>query len=232
LAVPDVGESDPEGARQAYESGNTLFAQGDYEGAIRAYTEAISRDASQFRAYNNRALAYMLTDRPDEAVSDLERALAASHDDPEILFNLGNVHLRRGFNPLAAEAFQRAVERNPSDLEAKNNLAVALARMEEFDRAEQLLGEVVAQAPDDLAALANLAAVYDAQEDTQRALETYQRALDVDPNHFPTLRNLGILEAREGLLESARNHLEAALNVAPPESDTVMIETTLNALGQ
>ncbi|KAI0079741.1 hypothetical protein K474DRAFT_564439 [Panus rudis PR-1116 ss-1] len=66
---------DPAKAEQAREEGNALFKKGDYAGAVKAYTEAIKRDPSDPRGYNNRANAYTKLVALPEALKDAEEAI-------------------------------------------------------------------------------------------------------------------------------------------------------------
>jgi len=227
---PNLNQVDVGGAAAAYEAGNQYFSAGDYEAAIDSYGDAIALDPGRVEAYNNRALAHIQLRHYDEAVADLIHAVEVSGEDPEILFNLGNVQLIRGYYPQAKDAFERVLEMQPSDLDAQNNLAVALTRLAEYDRAEALLLETVRIYPDDADALANLATVYDAQGETDRALSMYRQVLEMQPNHFRTLRNLGLLEARENMAADAIRHLERYISLVPEVVNVRRIEGMIRDL--
>lgn len=234
-AIVDLDPIDTERARQAYDQGNQLMGQGDFEGAANRYTDAIAADPNLTYAYNNRAIALCRTDRWESAVDDLERATSAAANPGDrrlFLYNLGNVHLLRGFYPQAAEAFERVIELDATDQEAKINLSVAYVHMDELQRAEQLLLDVLATSPDHLQALANLGTVYDAQGQVESAFTYYRRALDVDPQHVGTLRNIAMLEIREGLIPRAIEHLDAFVALAPEWMNIARYRSTLNELRQ
>ncbi|GJJ07657.1 hypothetical protein Clacol_010572 [Clathrus columnatus] len=65
----------PELSAAAREEGNTLFKKSDFVGAVKAYTEAIKRDPSDPRGYNNRANAYTKLASLPEALKDAEEAI-------------------------------------------------------------------------------------------------------------------------------------------------------------
>lgn len=65
----------PELSAKAREEGNTLFKNGDFAGSVKAYTEAIARDPSDARGYNNRAAAYQKLVALPEALKDTDKAI-------------------------------------------------------------------------------------------------------------------------------------------------------------
>ena len=66
---------DKDKSGEAREEGNTLFKNGDFAGAVKAYTESIKRDPSDARGYNNRAAAYTKLAALPEALKDAEEAI-------------------------------------------------------------------------------------------------------------------------------------------------------------
>jgi stress-induced-phosphoprotein 1 len=65
----------PELSEQAREEGNKLFKEGDFAGAVKQYTEAIKRNPTDPRGYNNRALAYTKLLALSEALKDANEAI-------------------------------------------------------------------------------------------------------------------------------------------------------------
>ncbi len=97
LGSADVREFDRPGSLAAYQQGNRALAAEDLNAAVDGYTRAIALDPSWPEPYNNRGLTYIRLRLYQDAVEDLQRALAAGERDPEVLYNLGTAHLQRGF---------------------------------------------------------------------------------------------------------------------------------------
>lgn len=58
----------------SYNMGNTYIKLKDYQTAIQAYTDAISRDPDMPEAYYNRGVAYILQGKVEDALVDLSKA--------------------------------------------------------------------------------------------------------------------------------------------------------------
>lgn len=66
-----------------FNMGNNYFAAGDFQGAERAYTQAISQGTSPNHAYLNRANTRMKLEKFTDAVSDYRYFLLRVPDDPQ-----------------------------------------------------------------------------------------------------------------------------------------------------
>jgi len=93
----------PEKAAEAREEGNQLFKAGDFAGAVKAYTEAIKRDPSDPRGYNNRANAYTKLVALPEALKDAEEAIRV---DPKFV----KAYIRKSHILFAMRDYTKAIE--------------------------------------------------------------------------------------------------------------------------
>lgn len=93
----------PEKAAVAREEGNTLFKAGDFAGAVKAYTEAIKRDPSDPRGYNNRANAYTKLAALPEALKDAEEAIKV---DPKFV----KAYIRKSHVLYTMRDYTKAIE--------------------------------------------------------------------------------------------------------------------------
>lgn len=114
--------------------GGIHLSRGEADEALPIFTKALSVwDVPVVRA--NLAVAYLQKDRLDEAVAQLERALAMNPNMPDALTNLGSAYIRLDRLEEAAEASQKALELAPDFAMAHNNMAVIYSEWGQDDKA-------------------------------------------------------------------------------------------------
>jgi len=108
--------------------GTTLATQGDEEGAIRHFEEAVRIDPRKFDAHCN--LGAMLVDKGklDEAIEHLRIAVKLRPTDANSLSNLGVVLVQRGCYAEAIPHLRAALRALPGDPACTEALATALQR--------------------------------------------------------------------------------------------------------
>jgi tetratricopeptide (TPR) repeat protein len=89
--------------------------------------------------------AYLLEDRPDEALAAFAAALRIDPRDADAHLGVGQTHLNAGRNAEAVDALRRATELKPDSIDAAYALATALTRLGKgaeaapyFERVEQV----------------------------------------------------------------------------------------------
>ncbi|KAF8529244.1 activator of Hsp70 and Hsp90 chaperone [Hysterangium stoloniferum] len=93
----------PELSVTAREEGNALFKSGDFAGSVKSYTEAIKRDPTDPRGYNNRANAYTKLAALPEALKDAEQAIKV---DPKFVKG----YLRKSHVLFAMKEYTKAMQ--------------------------------------------------------------------------------------------------------------------------
>jgi len=116
--------------------------------------------------------SYLLDhDREEDALVELERAVAADPESSELLAELSAFYLRQGNREAALAALQRAAELDPTSVENHMLLAGLYASFNKADRAIAEYQEVVKLNPDHQKAVLNLASLYGAQGEYTKAYE-------------------------------------------------------------
>ncbi len=128
-----------------------------------------------------------------------------SSASPHGLLVAGNRHYQSGEYADAVQSYRRALEDLPRHAEGHRNLALALARLEQWEDASAAMAQARALAPED-AAIAHeyLALETDAgiravqSDDFEAAAEHFLRVLELQPDEPTALANLGNVRMRQG----------------------------------
>jgi Ca-activated chloride channel family protein len=139
LALGLVDRSLASSAGAKNNEGNRLYAQEQYDEAMRKYTDAQASlpDAPELH-YNIGNVLYRKGEY-DKAVGEYLRAQAAK--DPVLsqsaTFNRGNALMLSGRVQDAVQAYIQALRADPSDQDAKRNLELALRLLEEQQKQQE-----------------------------------------------------------------------------------------------
>lgn len=117
-----------EGARIFIRMGNDLLEEGDLEGAIAAFSEAVARDPEEELAQYNLGVSLVERGETERALEHLQRAVELDPDFRDAQFNLGKLLLDLARFEEAASHFHRAFEIDPRDSEARLEWVLAEGR--------------------------------------------------------------------------------------------------------
>lgn len=105
--------------------GNQLYEEKKYQSAIDNYRKAQIKKPDDPVVRYNLATALYQVDEYREAAQELEKSIDAAKDDAmkaNAYYNYGNTQYRLGLFEEAIESYQKALELNPDDEDAKYNL--------------------------------------------------------------------------------------------------------------
>ena len=102
-------------AKQKIEEGNQLYYQGDYNGAIAKYTEALQLNSNLADAYNNRGAAYDDMGNHNAAINDFNKAIELNPNFADAYHNRAIAYVLSGKFDLALKDASKAIELNPND---------------------------------------------------------------------------------------------------------------------
>ncbi|XP_030634493.1 tetratricopeptide repeat protein 12 [Chanos chanos] len=130
------------------EKGNEAFAQGDYEKAVKFYTEGLQQQRDMQALYTNRAQALIKLRRYKEAISDCEWALRCNEKCIKAYVHMGRSHLALKNYSESRMCFQKILDLEPEretmvkdyltkvDLE-ENKDSQEKTAWEEFEKGEE-----------------------------------------------------------------------------------------------
>jgi tetratricopeptide (TPR) repeat protein len=109
--------------------GRKFYVDGEYEKAVAAFKEEITKKPSSAEAYYNLALAYGKLGHHDNEIAAYEGAIKLMPNKPETYFNLGTAYIDNGEKQKAIEAFKKAINLRPDYLKAHYTLCKTFAEL-------------------------------------------------------------------------------------------------------
>ena len=175
----------PKSARMHQLMAHEMARQGDTQGAIAEFREAVKADPQ--RPGLRFELAEMLTNSSsrsdqDEAEQEYKAALAANAFDEKAECRLGEIAARRSDLKEAFAHYSRAVKLQPDDADADLGLGKTLIAMNEPEKAQPLLERSAQLEPFNAVTRYHLAAIYrrlGRADDARRELAEFQKLKDM-----------------------------------------------------
>jgi tetratricopeptide (TPR) repeat protein len=156
-----------------------------------------------------------------QAMLHFDAAEKLAPADPDVLYQLGRLHVGQGNAEKALGYLDRAIAVDPNMGPAwhfKGEALSALGRLEDADAAWR---EAVAIDPQDARPFLSLAAMYEAHDADDAARAVYEAGLRHNGGNADLLNSLGVLELRRNQNDSAIKHLNDALSRDASRTDAL-----------
>lgn len=151
----------------------------------------------------------------DKALEIWYDVLEQEPGNTENLTAVANVLIHMGRTEEARTVLEEAVETDPSDLAAKNLLAICYINLNMPDDSDRISREILAADPRNAEAFFNLGVTADKRGDHEQALFFFKRSVDLRPDYDESRINLASQYLRRGSFQEARRQLETALEINP-----------------
>ncbi|MCK4537731.1 MAG: tetratricopeptide repeat protein [Candidatus Krumholzibacteria bacterium] len=126
-----------------YMLGLSAWKAGEYEKAQGAFQLALDHDPKHVKSWLNLGRVYLDTDRPQEALECIEKAVTVDSESNVAYRLKGRAFHQLGQREDAIDAYRMAIVIDGSDAWAMNNLALILIEQERFDEALKPLARAV-----------------------------------------------------------------------------------------
>lgn len=176
---------------------------GNYPAATEVCTQILQVAPDQADALHFLGLMAANQGRAADALSFLQRAVAARNDDFELHNNLGNLYKVLGDLELAHQCYVNSVGLNPDSFPARFNLGLVLSALNRYDEAILSYREAIALEPDVGEAYYNLGLALRQVSEPAAAIESFQKAIQLQPEYIEPIVSLGACLAESGHLDEA-----------------------------
>jgi tetratricopeptide (TPR) repeat protein len=179
--------------------------------------KAIELDPKSIPAYLFMAMYWRRHDRYDQALANLQTAVAIDSHNPILQMEIGETLATLGDLSAALDAYRKAVELSPNDPSFLNFL-VGFSLKYEYHVEEIALPaarQAVILAPDDPQVLDSMAQVLIKLDDQLNAERFLNRALEKDPEYAPAYLHRGQVYLLQGKLGEARAQLNQVTKLSP-----------------
>ena len=224
---------EPKSAAIQYLLGRVCQASGDSKGAERAFRKSVELNPSAVPAYVGLGQIYGASKEYDQAIAELDKALASRPDQPAALTLKSIAQQMKGDNEKAREGYERLLKTNPRFAPAGNNLAWMLAEDgpgQDLKRAMLLAQAARDAAPQDPQIADTLGWVHYKQGAYPAAEALLRESAEKLPTNPDVLYHLGMAQAKLGRNEEARKSLEKSLELSANHAGAAEARATLAAL--
>jgi tetratricopeptide (TPR) repeat protein len=207
-----------------YNLGIALNDQGDADGAIAHYRQAVELRPGYAEAHYNLGRLLVQKGQVDEARAHYEKALEINPADAAAHNNLGATLFANGRVDDAIAHYQKALAIQPDYADASCNLASALLSKGALDGSIAYYFACLAISPDQAEAQYNLASALFRTGRMDEAIAHYQKALELRPGNADAHANLGSAFLAKSRARDAIAQYRDALRIAP---DNVAAQSNL-----
>ena len=170
--------------------------------------------------HDNVGAALVRSDRADEAVPVLQRAVALAPDDARAHYDLGVAFERTGASQRALGEFRTAVRLRSDFVEAQDALGAALRSAGQTAEAVGHFAEAVRLRPSAAPQHLNYGVVLWESGSADAAIAEFERALSLKPDYAEAHGNLAAALAATGRTDEAIAHFREAVRLQPDNFGT------------
>jgi tetratricopeptide (TPR) repeat protein len=170
--------------------------------------KSLDKDPNSVRAAGMLAAYDLQANQPAKAVERLQAQIAKEPANAGFYSDLAAIQLQTKDYKGALASAQKAMQLNPTSIDAVNIYTRAEIGLNEVDSAIGTWQAWIGSHPSDSHAWQLMGSLQEAKGDPSKAMEEYQKALQIDPNNAVAANNLAYL-----MVENGQN-LDVALTLA------------------
>lgn len=200
------------------------ITNGDYAMVVDIFTQAITLDPQDAKAYNNRGIAYVEQGEIETAIEDFTQAIILDPQLASVYNNRGNAYTKLGEIETAIEDYSQAIILDPQDVNAYYNRGLAYFEQGEFEIAIEDFTQAITLDPQDAEAYYFRGIAYGDFGEFETAIEDFTQAIALNPQFAHAFGVRGLARREIGDLTEALPDFQQYLILKPNASDRAMFE--------
>ena len=168
-------------AAACYVRGSQFDSEGDYEEAIRNYTQAIEMNPQYLDAYKDRAYLYHCNGEYDAAVHDYSKAIELDAQNSDLYCNRGIAFHNKNELDLAISDYDQAISLSPKTIDAYFGRGNAYFNQHDYDQAIADYSRVIELNPQHAEGYERRGRAYIYDGNYQYAIKDLSKAIELDP---------------------------------------------------
>jgi tetratricopeptide (TPR) repeat protein len=185
--------------------GDTLYEDGDLNGAIPYFQRAVELKPGRYEAYFNLGLTLFKQGRWNESIENFQRSMEMKGNvanvqltNPQAQSCMAYAFLKLGNVDEAIRHFQECTRLDSQNYVAQSYLGMLLAQQGRLDEAAQRFREALELQPSNADAHYNLGGVLMAQGQTDQAIQCFEKVLQLNPAFTEARLKLEAARRRNG----------------------------------
>ena len=199
------------------QAGMVAGAKGDKAGAQAAFEKALSLDDRLVEPLTGLVLLDLQAKSPERARARIEQRLQRAPKDSAVLALAGRTWAATGDTAKGEEFLRRAIDADPSNLEAYSQLGALYYSQKKLDQALAEFDKLAARQPSAVGPPTMAALILQAQGKDEEARKRYERIVEKDPHAAVASNNLAWMYASRGEQLDRALQLAQAAKAALPE---------------
>ena len=163
-----------------------------YQSALAISDDTVAKCPLNYRAYNNRGLAYDGKGQYDAAIKDYDKALSLKPDSARTYYNRGVAYRNKGQNDAAIKDYDKALSLKPDDADTYNNRGNAYYGKGQYDAGIKDFDKALSLKSDFEAAYYNRGNAFNRKGQYDAAIKDYDKALSLKPDDADAYNNRAV----------------------------------------
>ncbi len=159
-----------------------------YDFDIAKYSRAIEEHPDNYRAFNNRGIAYQKKGLYQQSIEDFTRAIELNPFSVQAYINRGNAYQERGQYEQSISDLNKAIELDLVNSMAYNNRGFTFILMGKYEDAEGDIRKSLELSPNNIYALNSMAELHAAKNDAPEACKWLSLAIEKGYNNWSYLK--------------------------------------------